>query len=118
MTNFHFLQILFFDLVKLVSSHLLLLYKLKYSLKYLLNRFSNAKEALHENLIKKINDFRQQIKNNVTILENASPQTILNRGYSMVTDTNGKIITDSASVTAGQDLIISPAKGKITATVK
>ena len=84
----------------------------------LLNRFSNAKEALHENLIKKINDFRQQIKNNVTILENASPQTILNRGYSMVTDTNGKIITDSASVTAGQDLIISPAKGKITATVK
>ena len=84
----------------------------------LLNRFSNEKEALHENLIKKINDFRQQIKNNVTILENASPQTILNRGYSMVTDTNGKIITDSASVTAGQDLIISPAKGKITATVK
>lgn len=84
----------------------------------LLNRFSNAKEALHENLLKKINDFRQQIKNNVTILENASPQTILNRGYSMVTDTNGKIITDSASVTAGQDLIISPAKGKITATVK
>lgn len=84
----------------------------------LLNSFSNAKEALHENLIKKINDFRQQIKNNVTILENASPQTILNRGYSMVTDTNGKIITDSASVTAGQDLIISPAKGKITATVK
>lgn len=84
----------------------------------LLNRFANARENLSENLKNKIKDLRQQLKNNITILENASPQTILNRGYSMVTDSTGKIITDSAAVSAGQDIIITPAKGKINATVK
>ncbi|MCQ2589405.1 MAG: exodeoxyribonuclease VII large subunit [Treponema sp.] len=84
----------------------------------LLNRFANAKENLLLNLQNKIKDLRQQIKTNVTVLENASPQTILNRGYSMVTDTNGKIITQESQVTSGQDIIITPSKGKITATVK
>lgn len=83
----------------------------------LLNRFSNAKDALYQNIQNKIKEIRQQIKNNVTILENASPQTILNRGYSMVKDENGKIITDANTLTSGQKLLITPAKGKISATV-
>lgn len=84
----------------------------------LLNRFANAKENLLLNLQNKIKDLRQQVQNNITILENASPQTILNRGYSMVTDASGKIITNEKDVQSGQEIIITPSKGKITATVK
>lgn len=84
----------------------------------LLNRFDSAKENLYKNMNDKIKDLRTQISNNITILENASPQTILNRGYSMVkikrTDT---ILRDSKQVIPGEEIEITPAKGKITAKI-
>ena len=83
----------------------------------LLNRYAAAKDNLYKNLQDKLKDFRTRIAQNVTILENASPQTIFNRGYSMVTDQTGKVIRDSNQVSAGDKIEIVPAKGKIKATV-
>lgn len=83
----------------------------------LLNKFAQAKENLSQNLNDKIKDLRQQLKNHVTILENASPQTILNRGYSMVTTQDGKVIRDSSTVKADEKIIIKPASGTIQAQV-
>jgi len=83
----------------------------------LLNRFDNSKEALVKNLEERILNLRNHLTNYKTILENASPQTILDRGYSMVTDENGKVIRDESQVVAGQSLTITPAKGKISVTV-
>lgn len=83
----------------------------------LLNRFAQAKEGLVTNLNEKIKELRQQIKNNVTILENASPQTILDRGYSMVTTENGKVIRSYEEVKTDEKIIIKPALGAIQATV-
>lgn len=83
----------------------------------LLNRFEIAKENLYQNLITKIQDLRTQINNNKNILEQASPQTILNRGYSMVQDENGNIIRSSKQITQGHKITIKPSQGKITATV-
>ena len=84
----------------------------------LLNRFDNAKEGLKDGILEKIKDFRTRIATCKTVLENASPQTILNRGYSMVCDENGTVIRDSAQVNTGQNLKITPAKGVIEVTVK
>ncbi|MBO7582909.1 MAG: exodeoxyribonuclease VII large subunit [Treponema sp.] len=84
----------------------------------LLNRFDNAKEGLKDGILEKIKDLRTRIATCRTVLENASPQTILNRGYSMVCDENGTIIRDSAQVNTGQNLKITPAKGVIEVTVK
>ena len=84
----------------------------------LLNRFDNAKQGLKDGISEKIKDFRTRIATCRTILENASPQTILNRGYSMVCDENGTVIRDSAQVNTGQNLKIAPAKGVIEVTVK
>ena len=84
----------------------------------LLNRFDNAKQGLKDGISEKIKDFRTRIATCRTILENASPQTILNRGYSMVCDENGTVIRDSAQVNTGQNLKITPAKGVIEVTVK
>ena len=83
----------------------------------LLNRFAAAREALPENLQNKIRDLRVRLAQNKTILENASPQTIFDRGYSMVTDVKGKVIRDASSLAVGERLVIKPARGKITADV-
>ena len=79
----------------------------------LINRYATAKENLVKNLQDKIKDLRNRIENNVTILENSSPDTILKRGYSMVTDENGKVIREASQVSSGEKLIITPSSGKI-----
>ena len=81
----------------------------------LLNRFATARENLSSNLTEKIKDLRTRIASCVTVLENASPQTIFDRGYSMVTGPDGKVIRDAAAVEQGDKLTITPAKGKISA---
>ena len=84
----------------------------------LLSRFDNAKDNLFANINEKLRDTRQKIDNCVTVLENASPQTIFNRGYSMVrSKENGGIIRDATLLSPGAELEIIPAKGKISATV-
>lgn len=85
----------------------------------LLSRFDNAKDALFQNIIQKIRDTRQIIDNCVTVLENASPQTILDRGYSMVRNKDTKkIIRSNSDVKIGAQIEIIPAKGKITAKIE
>ncbi|SEP75504.1 Exodeoxyribonuclease VII large subunit [Treponema bryantii] len=83
----------------------------------LLNRFATARDNLLLNINEKIRDLRIRLDTNKTILENASPQTIFDRGYSMVTDENGKIIRSSEQVSEGTKLTITPAEGKIHAVV-
>jgi len=81
----------------------------------LLNRFAAARESLPENLQNKIKDLRARLENNKTVLENASPQTIFDRGYSMVTGPDGRVLREAAQLKAGDHLIITPAKGRIEA---
>lgn len=83
----------------------------------LLNRFETAKTNLFENIKNKIKDYRNIISNSKTILENASPQTILDRGYSMVTDKKGNVIRNETQVSAGDEIKITLAKGKLSASV-
>ena len=83
----------------------------------LLNRFATARENLPKNLQDKIRDLRVRLQSNVTILENASPQTIFDRGYSMVTGPDGNVVRDAAALNIGDKLVITPAKGKIEANV-
>lgn len=83
----------------------------------LLNRYDKAKEDLIANLQDKIKDLRTKIANCTTVLENASPETILRRGYSMVTDEQGTVIRDASKIQAGAQIKVRPAHGELTATV-
>ncbi len=84
----------------------------------LLNRLENARQALIDGMNNKIKDTRQIIQQSVHILEQASPQTILNRGYSMVRTTEGKIVRSPLDAPSGTRLEITPAQGKIYATAE
>lgn len=84
----------------------------------LMMRFDSAKESLVENINSLLDDRRTRIKQSVQILENCNPQTILNRGYSMVTDAStGKVIRSGDEVKRGTKIVVKPASGEIIATV-
>lgn len=84
----------------------------------LLNRFALARDNLSKNLQDRIKELRIRIANNVTVLENASPQEIFKRGYSMVTTEDGTIVRSTSQVKVGSTLKIVSAEGQITAEVK
>ncbi len=84
----------------------------------LLQRLDNAKEELEETMLLRIKDTKKLIENCTNLLESSSPQTIFNRGYSMVRDKKtGKIIRMSTEVKEGSEIEIIPSKGKIDAKV-
>ena len=84
----------------------------------LLSRFENAKENIVFNMQEKLKDLRQKIEQSTQILENASPKTILAKGYSMVKNKDGSIVRSQNDVKSGEDIYIFPATGTISATVK
>ena len=52
------------------------------------------------------------------LLAERSPQTILNRGYTITRDGNGNIIRDAAGVSIGAEISVRFAKGELGAVVK
>lgn len=84
----------------------------------LMVRYDNAKRALVQNMEDLLTQKRQLVKDCATVLEACNPQTIFDRGYSMVTDSaTGTVIRSGSQVTKGAALTIRPAKGTISATV-
>ena len=85
----------------------------------LLQRFDYMKDEIYDGMVQKIRDVRVLIENFRLILENASPQAIFERGYSMVRDKNTQqIIRDGKQAAIGAEIEIIPAKGKIIARVE
>ena len=84
-------------------------------------RFSERFDRVYESIIDTMNTLIQErrirIQRCTEILENCNPQTIFDRGYSMVTDSNGNVIRNSKYVSSGDVINIRPSKGKITARV-
>lgn len=84
-------------------------------------RFSERFDRVYESIIDTMNTLIQErrirIQRCTEILENCNPQTIFDRGYSMVTDSNGNVIRNSEYVSSGDVINIRPSKGIITARV-
>lgn len=83
----------------------------------LLQRLDMAKDSLNEGIKNLIQDKKNLIKTYRQTLENCNPQTIFNRGYSMVTDEKGNVIRSSANLKIGQSIKIRPAQGLITSQI-
>ena len=52
------------------------------------------------------------------VLKERSPRTILERGYSITRDAEGRIVRDAAQVAIGAEVIIHLARGELEAVVK
>lgn len=80
-------------------------------------RFDRAFDSMKSSMEELIKDRRRTIEHSREILENCNPQSIFERGYSMVTDRDGNIIRDAHNLNSGDQIKIRPAKGEIEATV-
>lgn len=81
-------------------------------------RFDECRRNIEVFMNDRIENSRALIKEHIQTLENCNPQSILDRGYSMVTDSlSGKVIRSADQVSEETILEIKPAKGKIKARV-
>ena len=85
----------------------------------ILLKFEDAKQNLIDYMQNKIDEKMEYIRQSIATLENCSPQSILNRGYSMVKEKNtGKIIRSASDIKSGTSILIQPAEGIFSATVE
>jgi exodeoxyribonuclease VII large subunit len=93
-------------------------YRFRAILQPRLVRFDDAKEELVRMMAEKCEDLRGRIELVKAILEAASPLAAMERGFSLVTDSNGNLIRSAANVKKGEMLKIKPLKGTIHAVVE
>ncbi len=84
----------------------------------ILNRFDDARDCLERNMKDRLTETKTEIQKLIIQLEAINPQAVLDRGYSMVTDsTTGAVIRDADMIPEGTAITIRPQKGIIQATV-
>jgi exodeoxyribonuclease VII large subunit len=81
-------------------------------------RLDDAKEELIRAMSDKSADIRTRIDLAAAVLEAGSPLAAMERGFSVVTDTDGKVIRNAAGVKIGEKLTIRPLKGTIQTIVE
>jgi len=78
----------------------------------LMRAISDLRDDIDSKLDKQSNDLTA--KRN--LLRSLSPQSTLDRGYSVIRDSKGNVVTDPAQVKAGEALKLKVAKGDLNAT--
>ncbi len=81
------------------------------------DRFDRAFDSLTTSMEEHIKEKKRAIEKCIQDLENGNPQTVFERGYSMVCDAEGKIIRNAKDIMLGEKIKIRPAEGLICATV-
>ncbi|MCL2181810.1 MAG: exodeoxyribonuclease VII large subunit [Treponema sp.] len=93
-------------------------YRFRTILQPRLIRLDDAKETLIDSVKEKTDAFRGRIELARAVIEAASPLSAMERGFSVVTDSKGKIIRSAANVKKDDRIVIRPLKGEITAVVE
>jgi exodeoxyribonuclease VII large subunit len=65
-----------------------------------------------------VTERRSRVAQLEAVLRERSPQTVLERGYSITRDAEGRIVRDAGQVAIGADVSIHLARGELRATVK
>lgn len=74
-------------------------------------------EGMKEALLSKLKAAAERVDMLGTLIETANPKSILSRGYSVVTDSQGRIVLDAGRLLPGQNINIEAAIGRAEATV-
>ena len=76
------------------------------------------KEELHESMNDYLDNLSKNIKNRKEQLEILNPKNVMNRGYSISMDKNGKVITNINDVKIGERITTSLSNGTIESVVE
>lgn len=81
------------------------------------HRLELVRTELPQQMRQRMQDSRHRVAQCMQLLEVCNPQTIFERGYSMVTDSTGAVIRNAADIPEGSTITVRPARGTLTATV-
>jgi exodeoxyribonuclease VII large subunit len=93
-------------------------YRFRAILQPRLIRFDDAKDTLIKAITDKTADLKTRIELTSAVIETGSPLAAMERGFSVVKDSAGKIIRSAADIKKGDILNIRPLKGEISAVVE
>lgn len=93
-------------------------YRFRAILQPRLIRLDDAKDALINSINEKSAALRGRLELASAVIEAGSPVAAMERGFSVVTNSAGKIIRNSANVKKGEKLCIRPLKGTIHTVVE
>jgi len=90
-------------------------YRFRSILQPRLIRLDDAKDELVNSISDRCAAIRKKLELTTAVLEAGSPLSVMERGFSVVTDSDGRIIRDAANVKRGGRLCIRPLNGTIHA---
>ena len=93
-------------------------YRFRSILQPRLIRLDDAKEALINAMKEKTANLLNRVKLTSAVLNAASPLSAMEKGFSVVTDSKGRVVVNAENVKIGELLSIKPLKGKINAVVE
>ena len=93
-------------------------YRFRVILQPRLIRLDDAKEELIKAISDKTEGFKNRIRLASAVIEAVSPLAAMERGFSVVTDSSGRIIRSAEKVKKGDILNIRPLKGSIEAVAE
>jgi exodeoxyribonuclease VII large subunit len=93
-------------------------YRFRSILQPRLIRLDDAKDALIQAISGKCEEMQNRITLAKAVIEAGSPLAAMSRGFSVVTDSRGKVVRKSTAVKKGERLSIRPLEGTIHAVVE
>ncbi len=82
------------------------------------DRLRAYEERLQQAMKARLQAAGQQLGHLAQLLDNLSPLRVLDRGYALLTDEQGSVVTDSTSVTTGSTLRARLARGELEVEVR
>ncbi len=74
-------------------------------------------EGMEESLRHRIASLSERVEHLGTLISTADPKAILSRGYSVVTDENGNIVSSADDLSVGQNVTIETGRGSADARI-
>jgi exodeoxyribonuclease VII large subunit len=93
-------------------------YRFRTILQPRLIRLDDAKESLVNAINERCELLRNRLALAAAVIEAGSPLAAMERGFSVVTDSSGRIVRNAANVKEGERLSIKPLEGKFHAVVE
>ena len=81
-------------------------------------RLTNAEQRLNSSCRESLQFYKQQLAQSQAVLDSLSPLRVVDRGYSLVTNKQGKVIKKSSELNLGEDIRVRMAEGHVLAEVK
>ena len=93
-------------------------YRIRAILQPRLIRLDDAKDELISAMSDRCENARNRIELASAVIKAASPLSAMEKGFSVVTDSKGKVVVNATNVKTGERLSIRPLKGLIEAVVE